>query len=128
MPDFTEVGFLGDELTTFTENVRAKHVIGFRYMEQTNALAMRVMWTLPLADLDEAMAHAIMCYARAVQNFQGVILMSERGAITEAVSCCELWLRRCFWLLAWSKKQTCLRSFRRTPQHIARVLRTRLSK
>jgi hypothetical protein len=84
MPDFTEVGFLGDELTTFRENVRAKHVIGFRYMEQTNALAMRVMWTLPLADLDEAMAHAIMCYARAVQNFQGVILMSERGAITEA--------------------------------------------
>jgi len=30
------------------------------------------------------MAHAIMCYARAVQNFQGVILMSEHGAITEA--------------------------------------------
>jgi hypothetical protein len=25
-----------------------------------------------------------MCYTRAVQNFQGVILMSERGAITEA--------------------------------------------
>jgi len=84
MPDFTEVGFLGDELTKFRENVRAKHVIGFQYMEQTNALAMRIMWTLPLTDLDEAMAHAIMCYARAVQNFQGVILMSERGAITEA--------------------------------------------
>ncbi|MFY9328198.1 MAG: DUF5677 domain-containing protein [Georgfuchsia sp.] len=84
MPDFTEVGFLSDELTKFRENVRAKHATGFHYMEQTNALAMRIMWTLPLANLDEAMAHAVMCYARAVQNFQGVILIAERGAITEA--------------------------------------------
>ncbi|QRR10921.1 hypothetical protein FPJ27_32870 [Burkholderia sp. MS455] len=84
MPDFTEVGFLGDELTQFRANVRTAHAAGFHYMEQANALAMRIIWTLPLADLDEAMAHAIMCYARAVQNFQGVILMSERGAVTEA--------------------------------------------
>lgn len=84
MPDFTEVGFLGDELTKFRETVRAKHEAGFRCMEQTNTLAMRLMWALPLADLDEAMAHAVMCYARAVQNFQGVVLMAERGAITEA--------------------------------------------
>ncbi len=84
MPNFTEVGFLGDELTEFRENVRAKHATGFHCVEQTNALAMRIMWTLPLADLDEAKAHAVMCYTRAVQNFQGVILMAERGAITEA--------------------------------------------
>lgn len=84
MPNFAEVGFLGDELTTFRENIRATHATGFHYMEQTNALAMRIMWTLPLADLDEAKAHAVMCYTRAVQNFQGVILMAERGAITEA--------------------------------------------
>jgi hypothetical protein len=84
MPDFTEAGFLGDELKMFRENVRAKHVTGFHYMEQTNALAMRILWTLPLADLDEAMAHAVMSYARAVQNFQCILLMAERGAITEA--------------------------------------------
>jgi hypothetical protein len=84
MPGFKEVGFLGDELTKFREHIRAKHATGFHYVEQTNALAMRIMWTLPLADLDEAMAHAVMCYARAVQNFQGLILMAERGAITEA--------------------------------------------
>lgn len=45
---------------------------------------MRIMWTLPLADLDDAEAHAVMCSIRATQTFQGVILMAERGAITEA--------------------------------------------
>ncbi|MET3180666.1 UNVERIFIED_ORG: hypothetical protein ABIC43_003832 [Variovorax guangxiensis] len=83
MPDFTEAGLPSDELTKFRENVRAKYAIDFHYMERTNDLAMRIMWALRLADLDEAMAHAVMCYARAVQNFQGVILMAEHGAITE---------------------------------------------
>lgn len=84
MADFTAGGFLADDLTEFRKNVRIKHAIDFSHMERTNALAMRILWTLPLADLDDAKAHAIMCYTRAVQSFQGVILMAERGAMTEA--------------------------------------------
>lgn len=34
MPGFKEVGFVGDELTKFKENVRTKHASGFYYMEQ----------------------------------------------------------------------------------------------
>lgn len=84
MPNFKEVGFLGDELSEFTKNVREKHAAGFQCMELVNVLAMKIVWRIPLEKLSSEMATAIACYARALENFQGTILMAERGAVTEA--------------------------------------------
>jgi hypothetical protein len=84
MPNFQEVGFLGEELVEFRKNIRAAHETGFHCMEQANAVAMNIIWKIPLENLTSEMAAAIACYARALGAFQGMVLMAERGAIAEA--------------------------------------------
>lgn len=108
MPSFKEAGFLGDDVAQFRVNVRAAHAATFDLADKLNLLAMRMLWELPLDNLDEPRAYAVMCYARAVQNYQTAILMCERGALVEARTLIRAMAETVF--LAWGfyKKQDML--------------------
>lgn len=84
MPSFQEVGFLSEELEQFRENVRAAHQPAFRIADRVNRIAMRMLWELPLSGLSAESAYFVAAFARAVQGFQCVLILTERGAEAEA--------------------------------------------
>ncbi|KJV24825.1 hypothetical protein VI06_20940 [Aquitalea magnusonii] len=83
MPTFQEVGFLSDELSQFKENVRGAYPAPFHIADLANNIAMRMLWEMPQVQLDEAKAYFVAAFARALQSFQALILMAERGAEAE---------------------------------------------
>ncbi len=105
MPDFKEVGFLGDELSQFGANVRAAYAPAFGLADTVNKLAMRLLWALPLDSLDEPKAYAVTCFARAVESYQCAILMCERGAVVEARTLMRTMAETVFLAYAFKRKQ-----------------------
>ncbi len=85
MPDFKEVGYLGDEFSKFGENFRTAHAPAFGLAGAINKIAMHLRLALPLDNLDEPKPYVVTCFARAVESYQCAILMCERGATMSAM-------------------------------------------
>lgn len=82
---FHDVGFLAtSDLEGWRKQVREEFGAAFAIADRTNHMAMRMLWDMPTEKLSEDHVFAVMSFARAVQSFQGAILMAERGAIPEA--------------------------------------------
>ena len=84
MQKFNEVGFLSSELTGWTVQVRTEFKREFDAAERINRLAMRMLFDLPAEDMTDAHMLTNLCFGRALQSFQGMILLAERGALGDA--------------------------------------------
>ena len=90
---FNDIGFLAQDLVGWTKMVRAEFSEQFELADDMNRLAMRVMFAIPVEEIDDSRAFAAATFGRAVQSFQTTILLAERGALAEARAlvrlCCE---------------------------------------
>jgi len=84
MKKFAEVGFLSDELAGWTVQTRKNFKAAFDIAERINELAMRMLFDLPAEEITDAHLFANLCFGRALQSFQGVLLLAERGALVDA--------------------------------------------
>ncbi|KVH47344.1 DUF5677 domain-containing protein [Burkholderia diffusa] len=90
---FNDIGFLGDDLDSWRESVRAEFAESFAIADRMNRMGMRMIHEFPDGELPEARVLAIAGFYRALQSFQSAILLAERGALAEARAlarlCCE---------------------------------------
>lgn len=84
MPNFDEVGFLSDEMDQWKRAAHEAYADAFAYAYRANAMALRVMKSIPLEGISEEMQWAIAAFARAMAAFEGCLLMTERGAMADA--------------------------------------------
>ncbi|WP_144161511.1 DUF5677 domain-containing protein [Paraburkholderia sp. BCC1885] len=84
MPSFDEVGFLSEELEQWKRAAHEAYADAFAYAYRANAIALRVMKSIPLERIPEEIQWAIAAFARAMSAFEGCVLMIERGAMADA--------------------------------------------
>lgn len=94
MSTFDKQGFLSHhELDAWEDNIRNAHPDWFRLVDDLNQEAMRICRALQPAVTDNRQLLAVMLYYRALQSFQGAVLLAERGmpadALTLVRSCAE---------------------------------------
>ena len=89
---FNDIGFLGNDLETWRAHVRAEFPESFAIADRMNRMGMRMVHEMPEGERSEAQALAIAAFYRALQSFQCVVFLSERGALAEARSLARLCL------------------------------------
>ena len=86
--DVLKNGYLSADLTSHIAKIRAHCAPWFEHAERLNQLAQRIATTQSDITSDTGLADArllaLMLQNRALSNFQGTILMTERGMIVEA--------------------------------------------
>jgi Family of unknown function (DUF5677) len=90
---FEDEGFLSSELTDWTSATRAQFKDWFELVYDLNRDAMKLLSAIKPEPNQKREWVASLLYRRALQSFQGAVVMSERGMITEALtlvrSCAE---------------------------------------
>jgi hypothetical protein len=90
---FNDVGFLGDDLDSWRDNVRAEFPESFAIADLMNRVGMRMIREIPDGERPLSQVLVIAGFYRAFQSFQSAILLAERGALAEARAlarlCCE---------------------------------------
>jgi hypothetical protein len=81
-------GFLSDDISDRIREMRSKCVAWFAHATNVNRLAQRIVTTRINIHTKDAFSDnrvlALLLMYRALSNFQGTILMAERGMIVEA--------------------------------------------
>jgi hypothetical protein len=103
MSSIEDEGFLSDQINQWIEKHRNKNTDWFELCDDINRFSQQTMFSINVHnnDLVELMASAL--YARAMSNFQGIIIMSERGMINEAKILTRCFLECMFKLVAIEK-------------------------
>jgi Family of unknown function (DUF5677) len=91
---FDKQGFLSrHELDAWEDNIRKAHPDWFRLVDDLNREAMHICHALQPSATDNRQLLAVMLYYRALQSFQGSVLLAARGmpadALTLVRSCAE---------------------------------------
>jgi hypothetical protein len=90
---FNDIGFLGNDLESWRDSVHSDFPESFAIADRMNRMGMRMIHSFPDGALPEARVLAIAGFYRALQSFQALILLAERGAMAEARAmarlCCE---------------------------------------
>jgi hypothetical protein len=84
MEKFNEIGFLSQELANWIGQTRTEFKVQFEASERINRLAMKMLFDLPAEEMTDAQAFANLCFGRALQSFQGAILLAQRGSLLDA--------------------------------------------
>lgn len=81
---FRTSGFLSSELAPWAAETREQHKKWFGFAEEVNKLGMKVRHALQPASDSEQQLIGTLLFTRALQSFQAVILLAERGMIADA--------------------------------------------
>lgn len=82
--EFRQHGFLASDLVIAVGETRRKFATWFALLDDLNAQAMKMLWAFKPKVDDERHLVGTLLFCRAVQAYQGAILMAERGMIAEA--------------------------------------------
>src|SRR5258708_4800750 len=82
---FEHEGFLSSELTDWTTATRAQFKDWFELVYNLNRDAMKLLSIKPEPDQKREWVASLL-YRRALQSFQGAVLMAERGMIADALT------------------------------------------
>lgn len=77
-------GFLSPEITSWVEKHRAENIAWFLLAESLNRIAHRQLGLLKIPADNNQLFVASLLFMRGLSNFQGAILLSERGMTQEA--------------------------------------------
>src|SRR5260221_13297977 len=83
---FDDDGFLSPDLVAWTATIRTEFKDWFELVESFNRDAMKVLWSIKPSLSKNQQLVAALLYGRALQWFQGTVLMLERGLISHAVT------------------------------------------
>ena len=77
-------GFLSPDLKAWTDSARLEHKAWFDLAEELNKACMEAMYAAHPVQTSEKQLVASLIFCRALQSFQGVILLAERGMMADA--------------------------------------------
>ena len=103
-----EDGFLAPEINRWIERYRAENADAFRLAVDLNQVAHRLMLSTEVQTgnpYKDAQTLATLLLIRVLSNFQGMMLMAERGLIVEARTLARTCLESTFALVAGVKDQ-----------------------
>jgi len=83
---FEDEGFLSSELTDWTTATRAQFKDWFELVYELNRDAMKLLSAIKPEPNQKREWVAALLYRRALQSFQGAVLMAERGMIADALT------------------------------------------
>jgi hypothetical protein len=90
---FDDKGFLSPRLRKWTRSTRTQYQDWFKFINRLNRAAMKVLAAVEPDPNKKQELCAALLYRRALQAFQGSILLAERGMIADALtlvrSCAE---------------------------------------
>ncbi len=81
---FEKEGFLSAGITTWMAKARAEHVEWFQLADQLNQEGMRLLFSTQPSHGNNKEFVAALLFGRALQAFQGSVLLSERGMGAES--------------------------------------------
>lgn len=104
-------GYLSKQITQWIEKHRSENSEWFELCEDINRFSHSTMFTMTIHNkhLPEIIAASL--YIRAMSNFQGIILMSERGMINEAKSLLRCLIECEFAIVAIDKDKDIVQQF-----------------
>jgi len=83
---FEDDGFLSPDLVAWTATARAQLKEWFDLVDSVNRKAMKILFAIkPCQSRNQQLVPALL-YRRALQSFQGAVIMAERGMIADARS------------------------------------------
>ena len=83
---FDDDGFLSPDHVAWTATTRAQFKEWFDLVESFNREAMKILFAIkPRQSINQQLVAASL-YGRALQSFQGAVIMAERGMIADARS------------------------------------------
>ena len=84
---FSKQGFLSrHELNAWEDNIRETRPDWFSLIADLNQEAMRIYVTLHPSETDNRQLLAVMTYYRALQSFQGAVMLATRGMPADALT------------------------------------------
>lgn len=101
-------GFLSDDVARWIERYRSEHATAFGLAKALNRTGQKLMLsTQPTMEGDtlDARGLTILLFVRVLSNFQGVVLLAERGMVVEARTLARTCLESTFALVAGVKAQ-----------------------
>lgn len=103
MSSIDEAGYLSEQINEWIEKHRKENLSWFDLCEKINKFSHNTMFTIGVDNkcLSELIAAPL--YVRAISNFQGVIIMAERGMANEARSLSRCLLENMFAIVAIEK-------------------------
>src|ERR1700704_180996 len=116
-----ENGFLSTDLQVRMDDIRGRHSDWFSHAESLNRFAQRVATSQREMSSERGLGDdrvlALLLFYRALNNFQGTVLMSERGMIVEA----RTLARSCL------ESAICLAAIKADPEHWRVMLKDELA-
>jgi len=103
--------FLSEEISVWIKKHRADNFEYFKLCEDINEFSHSTMLTMTIHNNDLTELIVASLYVRAMSNFQGSIIMAERGMINEAKSLLRCFLEIVFAIVAIEKDKTIARQF-----------------
>jgi hypothetical protein len=100
---FADEGFLATETSAMIERFRQDHAAWFELADRLNRMGMRLLTTARTHDAQQRLVRAL--FSRAVSNFQGAVLMAERGMTAEAGTLARACLETVFYQGAAAKDE-----------------------
>jgi hypothetical protein len=100
---FIEEGFLSTETTGMVERFRRDHAARFELADRLNRMGMRLFRITRPREGQRRLVRAF--FFRAVSNFQGAVLMAERGMTAEAGTLARACLETVFYQGAAAKDE-----------------------
>lgn len=111
MSSIKKEGYLSIQITQWIEKHRKENSEWFELCEEINRFSHSTMFTMTIHNkyLPELIVASL--YIRAMSNFQGIILLAERGMINEAKSLLRCLLECEFAVVAIDKDKTVVNQF-----------------
>lgn len=81
---FDTDGFLSEDLGEWMTKTKADHRDWFDLANHLNREGMKLLFSAEPSNTSNKQLLAALLYGRALQSYQGVVLLSERGMLTEA--------------------------------------------
>ncbi|HUW19121.1 MAG TPA: DUF5677 domain-containing protein [Sedimentisphaerales bacterium] len=103
MTTINESGFLSEEISEFIKSHRAEHAHYFDLCEDLNTFSHHMLLGLQIHNEYLPEIFVAMYFARALSNFQGTVLLSERGMNNESKILLRALLEVMFAVVAISK-------------------------
>lgn len=111
MISIEKTGFLSEEIAEWIKKHRKENIDWFKLCEDINEFAHTTMFSITIHNKDPKELIVSSLYVRSMSNFQGSIIMAERGMINEAKVLLRCLLECMFAIVAIEKDSETINQF-----------------
>lgn len=117
MESLDDSGYLSPSITEWIGKHRASNFAWFDLVERVNRVCQRLMLSLEPPTSDEQRVYVAILFSRVLSHCQGLVLLSERGMVTETQSLLRSMLEVTFATVAIAKHSNVAAEYRLDDLH-----------